>query len=52
MVCTIMIGRYSFVQGQFFANLPDGRAIVRVGAQLYTGRLVSQVPEGALVGAA
>jgi hypothetical protein len=40
-----MIGRYSSVQGQYFARLPDGRVIVRVGAKLYTGRPVSRLPE-------
>ncbi len=44
MLCTVMIGGYSSVQGQFFARLPDGRVIVRVGARLYTGRPVSQLP--------
>jgi hypothetical protein len=40
-----MIGPHSSVQGQFFARLPDGRVIVRVGAQLYTGRPVSRLPQ-------
>jgi hypothetical protein len=44
MLCTVMIGRYSSVQGQFFARLPDGRVIVRVGDRLYTGRPVSRLP--------
>ncbi len=48
MLCTIMIGRYSSVQGQFFARLPDGRVIVRVGARLYTGRPVSGAEAEAL----
>ena len=44
MLCTVMIGPHSSVQGQFFARLPDGRVIVRVGAKLYTGRPVSNLP--------
>jgi len=41
MMCTIMIGPHSSVQGQFVSRLPDGRVTVRVGARLYTGRPVS-----------
>lgn len=49
-MCTIMIGRYSSVQGQFVSSLPDGRVVVRVGAQLHIGRPVTPAP--AMAGAA
>ena len=41
MLCTIMIGRYSSVQGQFVSRMADGRVVVRVGTTLYTGRPVT-----------
>ncbi len=51
MMCTIMIGRYSSVQGLFVKRLADGRITVRVGTDLYTGRPVS-APVAEVVGAA
>lgn len=45
MMCTIMIGLYSSVQGQFVTRLQDGRVVVRVGETVYTGRPVSRVPD-------
>ncbi|MGY6412164.1 MAG: hypothetical protein ACXIUV_14220 [Alkalilacustris sp.] len=44
MMCTIMVGRYSSVQGQFVRSLPDGRVVVQVGTQLHVGRPVAQAP--------
>ena len=44
MMCTIMVGRYSSVQGQFVRSLPDGRVVVQVGNHLHVGRAVSPVP--------
>ena len=49
-MCTIMIGRYSSVQGQYLSTLPDGRVVVRVGAQLHVGRPLNPAP--AMAGAA
>ena len=43
-MCTIMIGRYSSVQGQYVTSLPDGRVVVRVGPSLHVGRPVAPVP--------
>ncbi len=42
-MCTIMIGRYSSVQGQYVDTLADGRVVVRVGPSLHIGRPVSAV---------
>lgn len=47
MLCTIMIGRYSSVQGQFVMQMPDGRVVVRVGRTLHSGRPVAGVPQPA-----
>ena len=47
MMCTIMVGRYSSVQGQYVRHLPDGRVIVQVGQSLHVGRPVSAVPSQA-----
>ena len=44
MMCTIMVGRYSSVQGQFVRNLPDGRVVVQVGNHQHIGRPVSLAP--------
>ena len=43
MMCTIMVGRYSSVQGQFVRNLPDGRVVVQVGEHLHIGRPIAAV---------
>lgn len=40
-MCTIMIGRYSSVHGQYISSLPDGRVVVRVGPSLHVGRPLS-----------
>ncbi len=44
MMCTIMVGRYSSVQGQFVRSLSDGRVVVQVGNALHVGRPVTAVP--------
>ena len=40
MLRTIQIGNYRSVQGTFVKELPDGRVMVRVGDQFYTGHPV------------
>jgi len=40
MVKTITIGSYVSVQGVLLRSLADGRAVVQVGVNEYTGRLV------------
>jgi len=41
MVRTITVGNYLSIQGIFVRNLADGRIVVRVGKDEFTGRPVS-----------
>lgn len=40
MLRTISVGKYLSIQGIFVQNLADGLGQVRVGTQLFTGRLI------------
>ena len=42
MLHTIMLGSCVSIQGLFVKTLPNGRAQVRVGNQLFVGRSVSR----------
>lgn len=42
MLHTVMMGSCVSVQGTIVKTLPDGRAQVRVGDQVFTGRLVQK----------
>ncbi|WP_176224323.1 hypothetical protein [Maritimibacter sp. HL-12] len=41
MVRTITVGNYLSIQGLFVRKLGDGRIVVRIGKEEYTGRPVS-----------
>ncbi len=41
MLRTITIGSYMSVQGYYVRTLEDGRIVVRVGDETYTGRPVT-----------
>ena len=47
MMCTIMVGRYSSVQGQYVRSLPDGRMVVQVGQHMHVGRPITAAPSTA-----
>lgn len=41
MVKTITVGNYISVQGMYVRDLSDGRMVIRIGQQEFTGRPVS-----------
>ena len=45
MLRTILVGSCMSVQGLVIRTLADGRIVVRVGKETFTGRPVSSAPE-------